>query len=191
MLAQTAGEGLLQLTEFGFPGMSLMSGERIEFAINTTDSSGRMESKNAEALLLTDSRIIHLKGPRKNHRAIMTAVQDVDSVEITSLSRGVGVYVWAALAFVLALILFVTIDNTVVRLVSSAIVLLMGVYLVVSEITEPKKPAAVFRAGPTEIRWEFRSDQHTDDVNQFINRLYQIKEASNGRFARHDYFAPR
>ena len=181
----------MQLTEFGFPGMSLMSGERIEFAINLTNSSGRLSSRSAEALLLTDSRIIHLKGQRKNHRAVMTAVHDVDSVEITDLRRGFGAYIWATLAFILSLVLFATIDNTGVRLVSSAIVVLMGVYLIVSEITEPRKPAVVFRAGIAEIRWEFRSDEHTDDVNQFINRLYQIKEASNGRVARHETFAPR
>lgn len=181
----------MQLTEFGFPGMSLMSGERIEFAINTADASGRMSSKRAEALLLTDSRIIQLRGPRKNHHAVMTAVHDVDSVEITALRRGVGAYIWGALAFILALVLFATVDNTGVRLVSSAIVLLMGVYLIVSEITEPKKPAVIFRAGSAEIRWEFRSKDHADDVNQFINRLYQIKEASDGRVARHESFAPR
>ena len=181
----------MQLTEFGFPGMTLMNGERIEFAINMADSSGRPSSKSKEALLLTDSRIIHLRGPRKSHRAVMTAVDDVDSVEITALRRGVGVYVWAALAFVLALVLFATIDNTGVRFVSSAIVLLMGVYLIVSEITEPNKPAVVFRAGSAEIRWEFRSDEHTNDVNQFVNRLYQMKAASNGRVARHESFAPR
>ena len=181
----------MQLTEFGFPGMSLMDGERIEFAINSADSSGRLSSRSAEALLLTDSRIIHLRGSRKNHRAVMTAVHDVDSVEVTALRRGFGAYIWGALAFVLALVLFATIDNTGVQLVSSAIVLLMGVYLFVSEITEPNKPAVVFRAGSMEIRWEFRSGEHTDDVNQFINRLYQIKQASNGRVARPESFAPR
>lgn len=180
----------MQLTELGFPGVSLISGERIEFAINTADSSGR-PSKNAEALLLTDSRIIHLRGPRKNHRAVMTAVHDVDSVEITAVQRGIGAYVWAALAFILALVLFATVDNTGVRFVSSGIVLLMGVYLIVSELTEPQKPAVVFRAGGQEIRWEFRSDDRADDVNQFINKLYQIKAASNGRVPRHESFAPR
>ena len=181
----------MQLTEFGFPEMSLYNGERIEFAINAADSSGRPSSKSAEALLLTDSRIIHLRGRRKNHRAVMTAVHDVDSVEITAVRRGVGAYVWAALAFILAMVIFATVDSTGVRLASSGIVLLMGVYLIVNEIMEPRKPAVVFRAGSAEIRWEFRSDNHADDVNQFINRLYQIKEASNGRTARHESFAPR
>ena len=181
----------MQLTDFGFPDTRLIDGERVEFAINMADSSRRSSSKNAEALLLTDSRIIHLRGPRKNHRVVMTDVHDVDSVEITAPRRGIGAYVWASLAFVLALILFATIDSAGVRIVSSSIVLLMGVYLIVSEITEPRKPAVVFRAGSAEIRWEFRPDDHADDVNQFINRLYQIKDASNGRVARHETFAPR
>ncbi len=181
----------MQLTEYGFSGMTLMDGERVEFAINLTDSSGRLLSKNAEALLLTDRRVIHLKGAPKSYRAVMTAVHDVNSVEVTAVRRGFGAYVWAALAFILGLILFATIDSTFVRLLSSSIVALMGVYLIISEVTEPKKPSAVFRAGSAEIKWEFTADAHRDDLSELINRLYHIKSTANGRVSGHDHFAPR
>ena len=181
----------MELTEFGFGDVTLMDGERVAFAINMADSAGQPSSKRPEALLLTDSRIIHLSGNEKQRRAVMAAVNDVESVEITAYSEGYSAYLWAALAVVLSIVLFSTIDNTGVKLASSAIVLLMGVYLVISQLTEPGQPIVIFRAGGSEIRWEFDTGENSDDVNAFINRLYQIKELSVNRSGAPVNFAPR
>jgi hypothetical protein len=181
----------LELTEFGFGGVTLMDGERVAFAINMADSAGRPSSRRPEALLLTDSRIIHLSGGEKQRRAVMAAVKDVEAVEITASRQGYSAYLWAALAVVLSIVMFGTIENTGVKLASSAIVLLMGVYLVVSQVTEPGNPMVVFRAGGSEIQWEFDSGENSEDVNSFINRLYQIKESSVNHSGAPASFAPR
>lgn len=181
----------MELTEFGFGGVTLMDGERVAFGIHTLDSAGRPTSKRPEALLLTDSRIIHLSGNEKQRRAVIAAVNDVEAVEIMANRQGYSAYLWAALAVGLSLVLFGTIENVGVKLASSAIVLLMGVYLVISQLTEPGKPMVVFRAGGSEIRWEFENEENSDDVNAFINRLYQIKESSVVRSGAPARFAPR
>ena len=181
----------MELTEFGFGGVSLMDRERVAFAINTADSAGKPSSKRPEALLLTDSRIIHLSGNEKQRTAVIASVHDVEAVEITSNREGYSAYIWAALAVVLSIVLFGTIENTGIKLASSAIVLLMGVYLVISHVTEPGNPTAVFRAGGSEIKWEFDSGENSEDVNSFINRLYQIKESSVNHSGVPSKFAPR
>jgi hypothetical protein len=171
--------------------MTLMDGERVAFAINMTDSAGKPSSKHPEALLLTDSRIIHLSGNQKERKAVIAAVNDVESVEITSNREGYSAYLWAALAVVLSIVLFGTIDNTGVKLASSAIVLLMGVYLVVSQMTEPGKPMVIFRAGGSEITWGYENGENSDDVHAFINRLYQLKASSVNHSVGPASFAPR
>ena len=171
----------MQLTEYGFSGMTLMNGEHVESAINLAKPSGRLKPKNAETVVLTDKRVIHLKGVGKGYRMVIAGIHDVDSVEVTAVRHGYSVYAWAALAFCLGMILFVTIDSTIIRFLSSSLVVLMGMYLFVNEITEPKKPAVVFRAGSTEIKCEFGADKHRDDLSELVNRLYQIKSTANGR----------
>ncbi len=181
----------MELTEFGFKDVRLLEGENIAFAINVADPAGRPSSKFPEALLLTDTRVIHLSGPQKNRRAVMAAVADIGAVEITSNRRGVAAYLWAALAFVLAAVLFGTMENSAVRLGASSIVLLMGVYLIVSQLTEPGRPTAIFKAGNTEISWSYVADDKSDDVNSFISRLFQIKASAESKNGAQRTFAPR
>ena len=105
----------MQLTEYGFSGMTLMNGEHVECAINLAKPSGRLKSKNAETVVLTDKRVIHLKGVGKGYCMVIAGIHDVDSVEVTAVRHGYSVYAWAALAFCLGMILFVTIDSTSVH----------------------------------------------------------------------------
>ena len=181
----------MELTEFGFKDVRLMEGEDIAFAINVADPAGRPSSKYPEALLLTDTRVIHLSGPQKKRRVVMAAVEDIVLVEIASYRRGIASYLWAALAFVLAFVLFATMENSVIRLGASAVVLLMGVYLIVNQLTEPGRPTAIFKAGATEINWSYGPDDDADDVNSFISRMFQIKASNGSRNGSHRSFAPR
>lgn len=180
----------MELTEFGFTGVNLMDGERVAFAIDSANHGGNRSSNHPEALLLTDSRVIHLRGKERQRRAVMAAVSDVEAVEITAHRRGYGAYLWAALALALSVMLFGTIENTGVKVASSVIVLLMGVYLIANHLTEPGRPAVVFRAGGSEIRWEFEDGERTD-VDAFVNRLYLIKASAGNRLGVPSRFAPR
>ena len=89
----------------------LLEGERIAVALETGAGNGNLWFGRHEALILTDSRIIHSSAGGRRRGTVIAAVRDVDSVEVTSVRPGIGAYFWAALAVVLSLVLFLNIER--------------------------------------------------------------------------------
>ncbi len=168
---------------------TLLEGERIAAALETGGGNGQMWFRRRETLILTDSRLIHSSEGGRRRGTVIVAVRDVDSVEVTSVRPGIGAYVWAALAVVLSLVLFLNIEHDTWRILAALVVLAMGVYLVVNQILDSGEPTAVFRTGGSEIRWPYDVKKDSEAVYDFINRLYQVKENSLLRSSR--TFSPR
>ena len=167
----------------------LLEGEQIAAALETGGGNGLLSAGRHEALVLTDSRIIHSSTGGRRRGAVVAAVGDIDSVEVTSVRPSIGAYFWAALAVVLSLVLYFNIDHETWRIVAPFVVLAMGVYLVVNQVLDSGEPTAVFRTGGSEIRWLFDANKDSEAVYDFINRLYQVKASSVRK--RNGTFSPR
>ena len=165
----------------------LLEGEQIAATLETGGSNGLMSLGRREALVLTDSRIIHSSAGGRRQGSVIAAVRDIDSVEVTSVRPGIGAYLWAALAVILSVVLYQIIEDGTWQIVAALAVLVMGAYLVVNQILDSGEPTAVFRTNNSEIRWLFDAKKDSEAVYEFINRLYEVKESSlqgrNGTFS--------
>ena len=182
----------MQLDELGFSDVSLLEGEGIDSAVDLAGDRRRGGGDNPEVMLLTGQRVILLQGNGKHRRAIFASIQDIDAVEFGHEREGNSAYVWAILAFIVAMTVYFVIDNAGWRIAAPIIVALMGVYLIVDHMMSPGKSLVVFKTGSAELRCDLRSDSASSDIYAFINRLFQLKN-ENGyeRFSRAGRFSPR
>ncbi len=192
--AQSAGAVLPlepELENHRSHGLDLLDGEGVEQVIRLDDASD--EDTSGTLLALTDKRVIYLSGQGKRRRAMYASVQDVQAVEIGYHARGSGAYVWAGLAFLAAFFLFFVIENTLGRIAGPVVVAGLGVYLVVDNLLTPNKQFVVFRAAGGQLLVDLDGDGVTDAVNEFIARLFQLKEGPprESPFGWVDRFAPR
>ena len=176
----------MNLDQFGHADISLMDGERIDSSLDLSPGD------NAGVVLLTDQRVIHVRGNGKRRNAVFASIQDVDAVEVTFEQEGYGALVWAALGLFVAVLLYLGIDNSAYRIVAPAVVAAMSVYLIVDRLTTPGRPLVIFKAGASQVRCDLEGDPTASEIYPFINRLYELKAAnsSNG-IHQSNRFAPR
>jgi len=180
----------VEMSQFGFEGMSLMEDERLESTLDLREYDD--EAGDPEVVILTDRRVIHLNGNSKNRRASFASISDIDVVEIISEREGFGAFIWAGLAFFVAVMLWRVIDHPLGSAVAALIVALMGVYLIVDRLTSSGTPVLTFKAGTSEFRAELKGEQGALDGVIFINRLFQLKaEYAIGGYTRPGAFALR
>ena len=170
----------MNLGDYGFGDVELADGEDVVFAIDKTAGDGNPASKRREALLLTGRRLIHLSGSGKRRQAMMIPLRALDSAQVVAFRGGAGAYVWAGLAAVLSVVLYAVIDNLAGRILAPMAVLGMGAYLVVDHLTDAGQPAAVFRAGESEIRWLLDAREGAADAYALINALHAELSAADG-----------
>ena len=178
----------MELEQYGLADAGLIDGERIESAINLGEDS----DDNKGVMLLTDRRVIHIHGDEKNRQAVFASIQDIIVVEVTMEREGMGAYVWAALSFLVALLLWRVIDNALGSVAAALLVALMGVYLIVDRVLSPGNPVAVFKTVSSEFRCELSGENVSPEIYDFINKLFQSKSESvaNTR-SQVNHFAPR
>lgn len=177
------------LEEYGFKDVSLMEGEHVDSALRLGDGRGAADT---EVMLLTDRRVIHLQGNGRHQKAVFASIQEIEAVEITQEREGKGTFIWAALAFVVAVFLYFIIDHPIVRVIAAVVLALMGVYLIADQLMFPGSPLVIFKTGSSQLRCPLRGNHASDEVYPLINRLFQLKEEnSSDPFARADRFAPR
>ena len=170
----------MNLGDYGFEDVELADGEDVVFAIDKTAGDGNPASKRPEALLLTGRRLIHLAGAGKRRQAMMIPLGALESAQVVSFRGGAGAYVWAGLAAVLSVVLYAVIDNLAGRILAPMAVLGMGAYLVVDHLTDAGQPAAVFRAGESEIRWLLDARDGAGEAYALINALHGELASSGG-----------
>ena len=171
----------------------LMDGERIDSTVRLSGGAAGSARNGSGVMLLTDKRVIHLRGDGKRQQAAFAAIQDVDVVEISFDREGYSAFIWAATALVVALVLyFFVIDHFAARIAASFVVALLGIYLIVDKLTAARSPILVFKSGPSQLRCELKDEQAAANVQEFIKRFFQLKEeiTSNGARGRRR-FAPR
>lgn len=155
-------------------GIALMDGEEVEAVLDLQDGLAEAPSADAEQVVLTDRRVIYIRGNGARRRSTFAAVQDVRSVEV-SVQPEVSAFIWGGIALVVALVLWRTVDHPVGSVVSAVVVALMGVYLVVDQLLAPSVARVVFRLSGSEVRCDLKGEGAMADVYPFINRLFQVK----------------
>lgn len=153
-----------------YEGIRLVGGERIEASLGMGDAAD-----GGDALLLTDRRIIRIDGGRNRQRAF-AAIDDVSAAEIARQPEGYANFVWAALGFLAALLVWQTIDSPPLSWIAAAVLALMGVYLVIDRLISRGSAYIAVRAGPTQISAALK-DADILDAELLINRLFELKAA--------------
>ena len=180
----------MDLDELGFRDVSLMEGERIDSALRLGGDGN--SGGEPQVMLLTDRRVIHLQGNGKTRKAVFASIQDIDAVEIGAEHEGSSAFIWAALAFIVAIFLYIVIDQSFARIAAPIAVGLMGLYLIVDQFLSSGKPFVVFKAGTSQLQCDLTGDPSASDIYPFINRLFQLKERTDsGGASRPDRFSPR
>ena len=179
------------LEELGLEDISLLDGERLDSTLNLDGDGGR-RSPGSAIVLLTDRRVIHARNGRRR-KAVFASIQDIDAIEISQEQHGAGAFLWAGLAFLVAIILYLMIDALLTRTLAAAVVAVMGIYLLVDQLLLPGKPLVIFRAGGVQIEISLRSQEIPAEVYAFVNRVFELKDDNgpNGAFARVQRFSPR
>ena len=179
------------LEELGLEDISLLDGERLDSTLNL-DGNGSGSSPGGEMVLLTDRRVIHARNGRRR-KTVYASIQDIDAIEVSQEQHGAGAFLWAGLAFLVAIILYLMIDAALTRTLAAAVVAVMGIYLLVDQLLLPGKPLVIFRAGGVRLEITLRSDEVPADVYVFVNRVFELKDDNgpNGVFARGQRFSPR
>ena len=170
----------------------LMEGEHIEAALNWNGDTGDRVQNDADVLLLTDRRVVLVNRDGRSRNAVFVAVEDVDSVEVSSESGGYGGYVWGGLAFFVGFILWRMWEHPIGSVLGPVAVALIGVYLIADQLLSPKTQRATFRAGSSQIHCSFDDSSTVTDPYALVNRLFQLKAAAGrGRTGVGRSFAPR
>ena len=181
----------VELHQFGITDMSLLDGERIDSALNLAADGGD-STGHPEVMLLTGKRIIHIHGNGRRRKAAFASIQDIDGVEVGVEPQGTGAYIWAALAFIAAVLLYFAIDHSAGRIAGAVVVALFGAYLIVDHMVGSGRQVVIFKAGSSRLSCDLNADRVSEDVYPFINRLFQLKaeQGPDGLF-RTGPFSPR
>ena len=156
--------------------ISLLDGERLDSTLNL-DGDGSGSSPGGEMVLLTDRRVIHARNGRRR-KAVIASIQDIEAIEISQEQQGAGAFLWAGLAFVVAIILYLMIDAALMRTAAASVVAVMGIYLLVDQLLLPGKPLVIFRAGGVQLEITLRSAEVAPHVYTFVNRVFELKDAN-------------
>lgn len=175
--------------ETDFESVVFMEDERVQASLGAYGDSAY--ANQADALLLTDKRVIHISGDARRRRSVFAAVSDISMVEIAHQPEGYRAYIWAGLAFITAAALWRVLENPIVSLVVALAVALMGVYLIIDRLTSPGERVIAFKAGASEIRMPL-SGGALSDADELIAALFALKDADAKPTRRNpDSFAPR
>ena len=171
---------------------NLMPNEQVQQSLGVDDTDASNDSRR-NIVLLTDRRVLHIVGAGPNRKTSYAAIEDISAVEITRQSAGgYGAFVWAALAFFVAAMLWRVIENPTLSYAAAAIVTLMGIYLIVDRLLSRGEHALVFKAGSAEIQCALKRDADNSEAETLITRLFELKEErSKPQYGRAKSFSPR
>ena len=155
--------------------IALMDGEEVETVLDLANGMTEGEVQGSDCVVLTNRRLIHLRGNGSRRRATLASLKDVQAVEVV-VQADLSAFVWGGLALVIALVLWRTVDNPIGSVVSAVVVALMGIYLIVDQIVAPGVARLLFRVGGSEIRCDLKGESALEDAYPFVNRLFQLKE---------------
>ena len=171
-------------------GVSLMPGESIQASVGRYEYAA---ARKDDALLLTDTRIIHISYSDANHSKTIAALDDIGAVELTQRPvGGYGAFIWAALAFFVAFMLWRVVDSQWLSVSAAVIVGLMGVYLIADRLMSRGERLLVFRSSGGQLRVELNGEERQSEAEALTARLFELKEQRGApRYTSASRFSPR
>ena len=156
-------------------GLPLMPEERVDSVFDVDRGVADGEREPSEALILTSRRIIHVKGRGGRRRVVFLPLRNVDAIEIMRQPLGYSTFVWAALAVVVAVLVWQVWEYALAPL-ASLIVIGMGAYLVVDRFLSLQHLYVVVTSGSSQVRLELRSKDASRHIHDFTTRVFQLQE---------------
>ena len=176
--------------EFG--GITLMPDERIVASLGMAENDRDRRDQEGDAIALTDSRVILTSAERGRQRAAFMAIDDISAVEIARRPEGYSNFVWAGIAFFVAAMLWRAIDSQTLAIAATAIVALMGVYLVIDRLTSRGNPRIAFKAATAELDAAIADDGELANAHALANKLFELKQTrAASALPQPRIFAPR
>ena len=181
----------MEVEKLGLKDLNLMDGESLYAALNLKDEVGEGQEEGSDVILLTGQRVIRINPNGQLRRAVFVPLQSIDMVEIIR-KRSYGGFIWAALAFFIAIMLWNVWDYPIGSTIAVAVVALIGVYLAVDQVFSPGRLHVFFKAGPSRLQCGIMSNHESKDIHTFVNRLFELKaEATKVEPHRRRDFSPR
>ena len=174
MVEEMEEDGDAGLSRFGFDDLSLMYGERVEMSLDLAEDT--LDSAGTDVLLLTDRRLMHLNGSRKNRMASMASVQDILMTVISTEKEGIGAFIWAGLSFFVGIMLWQVVNHPLGSAAAGIVLAMMGIYPIYDRLTAPGRNILVFKASGGEMKVQVRNEEALSQVDNFIHRIYELKE---------------
>ena len=161
------------LTSLG--DLALMPGEQVDCVFDVGRGVTDDGREPSEALYLTSRRIIHVRGRGSRRRLVLLSLRNIDAVEMMRQPLGYGTFVWAALAAVVAVLVWQVWDHGLAPL-ASLVVLTMGAYIVIDRLLSLQHLYVIVTAGASQVRLELRSKGASRDIHDFTTRVFQLQE---------------
>jgi hypothetical protein len=155
--------------------VALLAEESVDSTFHLKDGLTSENQDLSDVLLLTNLRIIYLKGKPGRQRVQSLPLDKLDSLEVSNQSEGYGSLVWAALAGLVALMIWGIWDHRLAP-VAALTVFAMGAYLVIDRLVFSAGCHAVISAGSSPMKVEINSEPAERDIDQFVDRIFLLRQ---------------
>ena len=166
------GERQLESSRSEATKLRLVEGERLESVLGLGVGVGDPDN----VLVLTNSRLALVKRSGRQRRSNFTSVKDIETIEVAEVRPGVGGYLWAGLAVIVAALLWFTIDNVIGSAVSAAAVGAVGLFLLYDRLSEPATTRMTFNTRRSGLVCELGGERPDEEVQAFVNRVFELKD---------------
>lgn len=165
----------MELSEFRSANVHLVTGETIVSSLNLSKSPDEKDVSDTETIVLSNKRMMYFSGGLNQKQLSIIPVDEITSVEINIEERSKHAYLWAALAFAVSVSLILIIDPFFIRLVSSLIVGLMGLYLIVDHVMTTTLYRIQFKSNSAEISCMIKPEHVEERAYTFIGDFFELK----------------
>lgn len=167
----------MDLESWGFPEFSLLETEKVVLSLGRRTGVNVLPSPDKELMLLTSQRIVHLAQRRRRARVHVVDIEEVKGIELRSEGKNIGTFLIGIIGILVGLLawLFIPSISNLIPIVGF-IVVVAGSVLALLVLVSPEKGVLLLQAGPTQIRIEVSGDIGFQDIAEFMNRMYIIKE---------------
>ena len=167
----------MNLESWGFPEFSLLETEKVVLSLGRRTGINVLPSPDKELMLLTSQRIVHLAQRRRLSHVHVVGIEEVTGIELRPEGKNIGTFLIGIIGILVGLLvwLFIPSISNLIPIVGFVVVV-AGSLLALLVLVSPEKGVLLLQAGPTQIRIEVSGDIGVQDIAEFMNRMYIIKE---------------
>jgi hypothetical protein len=167
----------MNLESWGFPEFSLLETEKVVLSLGRRTGMNVLPSPDKELMLLTSQRIVHLAQRRRLSHVHVVGIEEVTGIELRPEGKNIGTFLIGIIGILVGLLvwLFIPSISNLIPIVGFVVVV-AGSILALLVLVSPEKGVLLLQAGPTQIRIEVSGDIGVQDIAEFMNRMYIIKE---------------